>query len=176
DAGEFLDLLGPLGDAGFPVPESGDPILLVGGGVGSAPLLMCAKQAGVPVDAVLGFGTAAAVIMEQDFAPHCRTVAVTTDDGSYGQPGFVTAAAEKLIAENRYQAVLACGNMTMLKAVHALTERLDVPCWLSLDERMGCGIGACLVCAVKLRGEDHSEYYGHVCKQGPVFRREEVVF
>ena len=66
-------------------------------------------------------------------------------------------------------------NETMMRAVAELTQRLDVPCYLSLDERMGCGLGACLVCAVKVRGED-GEHYSHVCKQGPVYRREEVVF
>ena len=153
-AGELLDLLGPLGDHGFPVPDAaqGDsrPLLLVGGGVGSAPLLYCAKSSPVPVDAALGFGSA-------------------------GFAGFVTGAAQQLLEKEDYRAVYACGNMTMLRAVAELTQRLDVPCYLSLDERMGCGLGACLVCAVKVRGED-GEHYSHVCKQGPVYRREEVVF
>ena len=178
-AGELLDLLGPLGDHGFPVPDAaqGDsrPLLLVGGGVGSAPLLYCAKSSPVPVDAALGFGSAGAVILERDFARCCRSVTVSTDDGSYGFAGFVTGAAQQLLEKEDYRAVYACGNMTMLRAVAELTQRLDVPCYLSLDERMGCGLGACLVCAVKVRGED-GEHYSHVCKQGPVYRREEVVF
>ncbi len=179
-AGDLLDVLGPLGTQGFPVPDSSSkdsrPILLIGGGVGSAPLLFCAKRSSVPADAVLGFGTASAVILEREFAKTCRKMLVTTDDGSYGRAGFVTSAAAELLESGNYQAVHACGNMSMLRAVAALTEQFGLPCYLSLDERMGCGIGACLVCAVKVRGEDHEEHYTHVCRQGPVFSREEVVF
>ena len=176
-AGELLDLLGPLGDHGFPIPDADDgrPILLIGGGVGCAPLLFSAKTSPVPVDAALGSGSAPAVILERDYASHCRRVVVSTDDGSYGYAGFVTQAAQEMIEQENYQAVYACGNMTMLRATAQMTQSLDVACYLSLDERMGCGLGACLVCAVKVRGED-GEHYSHVCKQGPVYNREEVVF
>lgn len=176
-AGDVLDLLGPLGDKGFPIPGgAGDAVLMIGGGCGVAPLLYSAKHSPVAVDMVMGFGSADLVIMEQDFKNCCRTVTVCTDDGTYGRPGFVTEAALQLLEEEDYQAIFSCGNMEMLKAVADVAAERDIPCYLSLDERMGCGLGACLVCAVKTRGEDGAEHYSHACKQGPVFELREVVW
>ncbi|NLT58085.1 MAG: dihydroorotate dehydrogenase electron transfer subunit [Clostridiales bacterium] len=176
-AGEVLDLLGPLGDRGFPTPDArGGPVLLLGGGCGVAPLLLAAKCSPVAVDMVMGFTEKCRVIMEQDFKSCCRSLTVCTDDGSYGTAGFVSQAALRLLEQEDYQAVFSCGSMAMLKSVVQAVERADIPCYLSLDERMGCGLGACLGCAVKLRGEGGAEHYGHVCKQGPVFELREVVW
>ena len=90
---------------------------------------------------------------------------MATDDGSYGHHGLVTELAE----QEDFDAVFACGPVPMLRAAKALAESRGVPCYLSLEERMACGIGACLGCATPLLREDGSQYFGHVCKDGPVF-------
>ena len=172
-AGNVLDILGPLGSFGFPLPEDDTrPILLIGGGVGTAPPLMVAKRSKAPADAVLGFRSAKLVMLDEDFAASCRYSQVCTDDGSFGQHGFVTEVAERRIAKHGYQAIYACGNMSMLRAVAELGRRTGIKTWVSLDERMGCGLGACLVCACKTKDDK----YVHVCKAGPVFDAEEVTW
>ncbi|MDL2288667.1 dihydroorotate dehydrogenase electron transfer subunit [Oscillospiraceae bacterium OttesenSCG-928-F05] len=170
--GDALDILGPLG-RGF-TPQSG-PLLLVGGGIGTPPLLYAAKAHGTEARAILGFRSAEAVMLEADFRALCADVCVTTDDGSYGRRGFVDAAAKEAIAVERPAAVFACGPEAMLKALQRLCREEDIPLYLSLEERMGCGVGACLVCACKTRREG-KEHYSHVCKDGPVFSGEEVCF
>ncbi len=172
-AGDILDVLGPLGDTGFPLPQKSElPIMLIGGGVGVAPLLMLAKQSASKSDAILGFRNERLVMMDSDFATVCRSSTVCTDDGSYGRKGFVTEVARELLAKEKYEAIYACGNMNMLRAVKELAEEMGVTAWLSLDERMGCGLGACLVCACKT----NDDRYVHVCKDGPVFDSKEVSF
>ena len=136
------------------------------------PLLGLAAELGENAVAALGFRNKDAVILEQDFQAAGAKVLVATDDGSYGHHGLVTQLAEG----EEFQQVCACGPLPMLKAVKALAEQRGVPCYVSLEERMACGIGACLGCAVALRGEDGAEYFGHVCKDGPVFDSRRVVW
>lgn len=185
--GQELEILAPLGN-GFPV-DPDKRTLLVGGGIGVPPLLGCASVLGENAVAVLGFRSKSAVILEQDFEKTGAKTLIATDDGSYGFHGLVTALAEK----EEFEAVFACGPAPMLKAVRALAEQRKVPCFLSLEERMACGIGACLGCAVCLLGEQTNPklpdgqfvtketlppdgwYYGHVCKDGPVFDSRRVV-
>ncbi len=185
--GEEIEVLAPLGN-GFPI----DPqkrTLLVGGGIGVPPLLGAAKELGKNAVVVLGFRNRDAVILENDFAFTGAKQRIATDDGSYGFHGLVT----ELAAKEEFETVFACGPSPMLKAVKALAESRGVPCWLSLEERMACGIGACLGCAVVLLKEpndgkllekqfaaerllaDESWYYGHVCKDGPVFDSRKIV-
>ncbi|MBE6886312.1 MAG: dihydroorotate dehydrogenase electron transfer subunit [Ruminococcaceae bacterium] len=171
--GDLLDLLAPLGH-GFRIPEEGR-ILVVGGGIGVPPLLQAAKESR-GADAVLGFRSAGQVILAEDYAAVCGDVQIATDDGSLGRKGTVVPiVAEKLAAE-RYAAVLACGPTRMLEAVATAAREAGVPCQVSMEERMGCGIGACLVCACKTRKADGSEDFSHVCKDGPVFDAERVFF
>ena len=168
--GSTIEILAPLGN-GFPVDKS-KRTLLVGGGIGVPPLLGLAAELGENAVAALGFRNRDAVILEQDFQAAGAKVLVATDDGSYGHHGLVTQLAEG----EEFQQVCACGPLPMLKAVKALAEQRGVPCYVSLEERMACGIGACLGCAVALRGEDGAEYFGHVCKDGPVFDSRRVVW
>ena len=163
---------GPLGH-GFDV--SGSRLLLIGGGIGAPPLLYAARKAAGSVAAVLGFRTAGCVILQDEFKSTCDTVCLTTDDGTAGEHGFVTDVSKRLLEENRFDAVLACGPKPMLKAVAALTREYDVSCQVSLEERMGCGVGACLVCACKTV-KDGSEHMSRVCRDGPVFNAREVVW
>lgn len=174
-AGESIDVMGPLGN-GFPLQE-GKAALFVGGGIGTPPLLEAAKQYTGKADAVLGFRNKAAAILLPDFERHCETVLVTTDDGSLGTQGLVTDDMRLAYQVTKYDVVYACGPAAMLKAVQALAEQLGSKCYVSLEERMGCGVGACLVCACKTqKAGDEKAAYRHVCKDGPVFLAKEVVW
>lgn len=181
--GDEVEILAPLGN-GFPI-EKEKRTLLIGGGIGVPPLLGAAAELGENAVAVLGFRSRESVILENDFKAIGAKVEIATDDGSYGFHGLVTALAER----ESFEAVFACGPAPMLKAVSALAAGRKVPCYLSLEERMACGIGACLGCAVALRKmhsddslaekqlttDPESVYYGHVCKDGPVFDSREIV-
>ena len=171
--GDTLDVLGPLGH-GFDTAALGARPVLIGGGIGVPPMLQtvkCAKAAGAAPRAVLGFRNQGAVILEEDFRAVCETF-VTTDDGSYARHGFVTDVLKELVADAT--GVAACGPKPMLKAIAAIAKQAGLPCQVSMEERMGCGIGACLVCACALKAENGETRYGHVCKDGPVFNAEEV--
>ncbi len=167
-AGETLDLLAPLGN-GFELIK-GARALLIGGGIGVPPLLELAKYYGDDAAAALGFRHGGAVILERDFASLCET-AIATEDGSRGVRGYVSAAADALAEKRRPDIVYACGPSPLLKYAAALAERLGVRCQLSLEQRMGCGVGACLVCACKVKAD---EGYKRVCKDGPVFEATDV--
>lgn len=172
-AGDELDILGPLGH-GFDVAALGANPVLIGGGIGVPPMLMTAKSAktaGAQPRAILGFRNQGAVILEDAFRAVGETF-VTTDDGSYARHGFVTDVLKEQIATAT--GVAACGPKPMLKAIAAIAKEAGVPCQVSMEERMGCGIGACLVCACALKAKDGETRYGHVCKDGPVFDAEEV--
>lgn len=170
--GESLDVLGPLGN-GFPLSalSSGQHALLVGGGIGVPPLYELAKQLvnnGVCVTIVLGFQTKDVVFYEQRFASFGTTYVVTVD-GSYGMKGFVTDVI--LDHALSFDVLYACGPKPMLKALEQQFPHKKL--YLSLEERMGCGVGACLACVCRV---PHSETaYKKVCSDGPVFRAGEVV-
>ena len=167
--GSMVDVLAPLGN-GFCI-TSAKRYCLIGGGIGVPPMLYTAKQCENPL-LITGFRSASAVILQDDLQAQGETL-LCTDDGSAGKKGFVTDLLRDRIGE--VDEVCACGPLPMLKAVAAVCREFDKPCQVSLEERMGCGIGACLVCAVRVR-ENGEEIMRHVCKDGPVFRAEEVVF
>lgn len=162
-AGDSVEVLAPLGH-GFPLDKT-KRTLLLGGGIGVPPLLAAAQALGGNTVAALGFRGRGFVILEEDFRTAGAKVLVATDDGSYGFHGLVT----DLAAGESFDVVLACGPAPMLRAAKALAEGKHARGYLSLEQRMACGVGACLGCAVALLGEDGSPYYGHVCKDGPVF-------
>jgi len=175
-AGQTLDVLGPLGH-GFALPESDKPALLVGGGVGAPPLLYAAKEWMKKnrgrAHAILGFRSRSAVMLVEDFQSACGDVIVTTDDGTLGRRGLVDAPLREKLESGRFACILACGPKPMLKAAARLAEEIGIPCQVSMEEKMGCGVGACLVCACRTRREG-VETYSHVCKDGPVFDAAEV--
>lgn len=169
--GDTVDVLGPLGH-GYDLPRLGAAPILIGGGIGVPPMLytaQCVQKNGAQPSAILGFRSKGAVILESEF--HCPT-AVCTDDGTYGVHGFVTYVLKEQLAGAT--GVAACGPKPMLKAIAAIAKEAGLPCQVSMEERMGCGIGACLVCACALKAENGETRYGHVCKDGPVFDAEEV--
>ena len=171
--GDMLDVLGPQGN-GFDLSALGERPVFIGGGIGVPPMLQtmqAAKDAGAQPTAILGFRSKDAVILEQEFQA-IGTVYTATDDGSYGIHGFVSDVLKQHISE--FTSVCCCGPKPMLKALADIAEAAGLPCQVSMEERMGCGIGACLVCVCSLKNADGSTRYGHVCKDGPVFDSKEV--
>lgn len=170
--GMLLDILGPLGN-GFPLNEvsTGETALLVGGGIGVPPLYELSNQLiakGVKVIHVLGFQTQSAVFYEREFLENGETY-ITTVDGSYGSKGFVTDIIKNL----NFDCLYTCGPTPMLKAIE--NEYSHKKVFLSLEERMGCGVGACFACVCKSGNDPHAVSYKKVCSDGPVFRAGEVV-
>ena len=173
--GEKIDVLGPLGH-GFPVEEvnKGETALLVGGGIGVPPLYELSQQLtqkGVNVIHVLGFQTKDVVFYEDAFSKLGRTF-IATVDGTHGTKGFVT----DVIAEEGFDfdIIYSCGPTPMLKALENNFSN-DHKVYLSLEERMGCGIGACFACVCHTANEPEGFSYKKVCSDGPVFKAGEVV-
>lgn len=170
--GDFVDLLAPLGN-GFDLGDTSRRALFVGGGIGVPPLLAAAKAFGKNATVVLGFRNKESVILARDFALAGCQVFVATDDGSMGFHGNVADCARQYI--DGMDSLFACGPKPMLKALGSLAQECDIPAQFSLEERMACGVGACLGCACKvIRGG--SETYAHVCKDGPVFDSRSIVW
>ncbi|MFP5111215.1 dihydroorotate dehydrogenase electron transfer subunit [Bacillaceae bacterium C204] len=170
--GMEIDILGPLGN-GFSIDEvsRGETALLVGGGIGVPPLFELSNQLvdkGVKVIHVLGFQTEEAVFYEQEFLNNGETY-VTTVDGTYGRKGFVTDVMKDL----QFDCIYTCGPTPMLKAIEQ--NYSDKKLFLSLEERMGCGIGACFACVCKRADDLAGVSYKKVCSDGPVFRAGEVL-
>ncbi len=176
--GDVLDMIAPLGWGVFDLAQRNKKVAIVGGGIGVFPLYELAKQlkgTSASTTAILGFRNKELVVMESEFQGVSDNLLVATDDGSYGIKGFTTDLLEKEIRENGVEQIFACGPLPMLKRIAAIADRYDVSCQISLEERMGCGIGACLVCACKTKHGDEWEH-SHVCYNGPVFDSKEVVF
>ncbi len=165
-AGERIDALTGLGN-GFDLSAARGDTLLIGGGIGAAPLYWLAKELkirGVRTTAVLGFNSAADVYYETEFAEVCDKVVTATADGSYGIRGFVTDAMAYLACDYFY----TCGPEPMLKAVFKASESDGE---FSFEERMGCGFGACMGCSCKtVTG------YKRICRDGPVLRKGEILW
>lgn len=159
--GEQLDILGPLGN-GFTIPMGLKKAIVIAGGMGVAPLFCFAKelkQKGVDVQVLIGAKNRYKVLCEKDFRNIGIQPEIATDDGSYGYKGFVTD-----LLRGRDGVVYACGPNNMLKALTGVKGEI------SLDTRMGCGVGVCLGCVVKtIDGK-----YKRVCKEGPVFKTDEI--
>jgi len=172
EPGQNLDMLGPLGN-GFTYPDG--KIIVVGGGLGAPPMLFTAESAKNGVTAVLGFRDVGRVIMVEEFSDVCDAVHLTTEDGSAGRQGLVTAPLEELLIAGGYEAVMSCGQLGMQHSVAELCRQYGIPCQVSLEERMGCGVGACLVCACATVS-DGVERMSRVCADGPVFNAGEVVW
>lgn len=172
--GDVVDVLGPLGN-GFPIEQlkAGQTALLVGGGIGVPPLLelsMKLVEKGVVVKHVIGFETLDVVFLEDEFKRLGKTY-VTTVDGTYGSKGFVTDLITNY--ELDFDTAFACGPTPMLRALETLYSQK--PMYLSLEERMGCGIGACFACVCHTQADPEGTSYKKVCSDGPVFLAGEVV-
>ena len=164
-AGETLDVLTGLGN-GYDLTRAGDRPLLLGGGAGVPPLYWLARvlrEQGKRVTAVLGFNSAEDVFAEEDFRKLGCETTVTTADGSHGVRGFVTDAMPE-----EYSYFYACGPEPMMRAVD---RRAKTDGEFSLEERMGCGFGACMGCSCRTR-----DGMKRICREGPVLRRGEILW
>jgi dihydroorotate dehydrogenase electron transfer subunit len=166
--GDVVRLVGPLG-RGFPEPSPGERILLVGGGTGVASLFELARRSSTRarVSVLLGARTAADLMGRADFESLDANLQVATDDGSEGTAGFVTELLERELAAEPAARVYACGPTPMMQRAAEITEAAGLPCIVSLENRMACGFGVCLGCAVPR--SDPEQGYHLVCRDGPVF-------
>jgi dihydroorotate dehydrogenase electron transfer subunit len=173
--GDMADLLGPLGK-GFSLPAPSANCLLIGGGVGIAPLWGLAdrlRQNGNRITALLGFRSSDTVFGLDRFKDDGAETVVTTDDGSYGLKGFVNDPLEEMM-KRRMDRAYVCGPPLMLKAILPVIRRAHVRGEVSVEERMGCGFGVCLSCVVQVRKDGVVERQ-RVCTDGPVFGLEEII-
>lgn len=170
--GDRIDIIGPLGNGTFKFQEYKN-IAVIGGGIGIFPLYELAKQAKnyeKKVYTYLGFRNKDLVTLEKEFEDISTTLTITTDDGSYKNSGFAINYLENDLEKNNIDCIYACGPLPMLKAVKKLAEEKKITCQISLEEKMGCGMGVCLGCAVRTAtSTDDNPQYLHVCKAGPVF-------
>jgi dihydroorotate dehydrogenase electron transfer subunit len=169
--GTELPALGPLGMPFAPLPDERDT-LLVAGGVGVAPLIFAATDAGrKPARALYGAGTAASLVLVDELGEHCREVALATDDGTAGYEGPVTDLVPASLDALTNPVALVCGPRPMMAAAAEWCAQMDVECYVSFEAWLGCGLGACLGCVIPAVGE---RCYVRVCCDGPVFRSDEV--
>jgi dihydroorotate dehydrogenase electron transfer subunit len=167
--GSKLDVLGPCGN-GFPLEVSEDStILLIGGGIGVPPLYYLGKELkklGVKIVSILGFQSKDHVFYERKFRELGETY-IVTNDGSYGERGFVTDVLSNI---QNFDLYYSCGPIPMLQAItKALKDKTG---YISLEERMGCGVGACYACVIPSKDE---QGYKKICHDGPVFSSQEVI-
>ena len=168
-AGATLSLLGPLG-RGFVLREDCRRIYLAAGGIGAAPMVFLLErlhQAGRACEVFLGGRSREDLLCRDIFQNLARKVVTTTDDGSEGARCFLTSPLEEAARSRPPDAIMACGPMDMLVCVAGIADRLQIPCQISIEATMACGLGACLGCAVPAAGQTAG--YLHVCKDGPVF-------
>ena len=171
-AGNTLDILGPLGN-GFPLercPE-GKKAFLIGGGIGIPPMVQLSKELQGEVQVVAGYRDE--LFLTEELKAN-GTLYLATEDGSAGTKGNVLDC----IRENGLTAdvIYACGPTPMLRAIKSYAEEHQIDCWISMEERMACGIGACLACVCKSKEiDDHSKVHNkRICKEGPVFHAQDV--
>ena len=169
-SGESIHILGPIGN-GFPIKEGGKAIL-IGGGIGIPPMLELAKRISDDKTIVLGYRSRD-TFLDRDIKVYGNIV-IATDDGSLGTKGTVIDAIKENNVEGNV--IYACGPTPMLRAVKAYAMENNIEAWLSLEEKMACGVGACLACVCKsTEVDDHSMVHNkRICKDGPVFNATEV--
>ena len=183
--GDKVGLLCPLGHGFFeeeylPRAHDCDEILHVAGGIGVAALLLPAKQlaeAGFRQRLFYGARTKEDLVGLERFRPLLRARIVATENGSAGYRGFVTRPLEEYLAKHTHRKflIMGCGPGAMLRATVELAKRFRHSCLVSMENRMGCGLGACLGCSIRVEGTGH-EAYQRVCTEGPVFWAEKIVW
>lgn len=185
--GEPLAILGPLGK-GFTLPDGINRVLFVAGGVGVAPLVyllhsgLFTTESGRSIQKSFYIGARSSELLAglDRLDGFCK-LGICTDDGSLGHHGLVTALLERKITggiigyDPKDTLIYACGPTPMIRSLGTLLKAHPIPCQVSLEERMACGLGACLGCAVAIRGVDGKREYQRVCKDGPVFDLQKVL-
>ena len=172
EAGDSFEILGPLGN-GFPIEEAkGKKVLMIGGGIGVPPMLQTAKE--IEGEAIIVSGYRNQDLFLKEDLESAGTLFIATEDGSVGTKGNVVDA----IRENQIEAdmMFACGPKPMLRALKNYALEKGIPCWISMEEKMACGVGACLACVCQSKDVDsHSHVHNkRICKDGPVFLSTEV--
>ena len=172
EAGDSFEILGPLGN-GFPIEEAkGKKVLMIGGGIGVPPMLQTAKE--IEGEAIIISGDRNQDLFLKEELESAGTLFIATEDGSVGTKGNVVDA----IRENQIEAdmMFACGPKPMLRALKNYALEKGIPCWISMEEKMACGVGACLACVCQSKDVDsHSHVHNkRICKDGPVFLSTEV--
>lgn len=165
--GDTITILGVLGN-GFPVEQGvGKKAVLLGGGIGIPPMLQLAKALGGQATVVAGYRNQD-LFLEKDLGEN-STLVIATEDGSVGTKGNVLAAMKEQNIDA--DVIFACGPMPMLKAIKTYAEEKNIPAYVSLEERMACGVGACLGCVCKTKEVDHHSHVNNarICTDGPVF-------
>lgn len=171
-AGTQMEILGTLGN-GFPIAEgTGKKVVLFGGGIGIPPMLQTAKEIEGEVHAFLGYRNNDLFLAEEFKAQ--GELHIATEDGSVGTKGNVLDALRE--SGIKPDVIMACGPMPMLRAIKKYAEEFDIPAYISLEERMACGVGACLGCVAKTKHKDHHSNVNNarICTDGPVFEAKEV--
>ena len=172
EAGDSFEILGPLGN-GFPIEEAkGKKVLMIGGGIGVPPMLQTEKE--IEGEAIIVSGYRNQDLFLKEELESAGTLFIATEDGSVGTKGNVVDA----IRENQIEAdmMFACGPKPMLRALKNYALEKGIPCWISMEEKMACGVGACLACVCQSKDVDsHSHVHNkRICKDGPVFLSTEV--
>ncbi len=182
--GEGLDISGPFGRP-FGISPGINNVILVAGGVGIAPLrylLACLQAQGqkreLRIDFYMGAKTADELMDPDAIRSLCDDLQVCTDDCSMGHPGLVTEPLEQAIKSYPLNDTLicACGPLGMIRRLSEILTQYPVACQVSLEERMACGLGACLGCAVAVRGQNGEREYQRVCQEGPVFNLQDLLW
>ena len=176
--GDGIDVLGPLGTS-FTISPGHTAIYCIAGGIGVAPFLFLADRmasSGLDMSRVsllLGGRTENDLLCAEDFKAMGLSLGLSTDDGSRGRHGLVTGLLKEAINTSRPDMLYACGPLPMLREVMSIAALHDLPCQVSIETMMACGMGACLGCAVK--DKQSSDAYRHACVDGPVFAADEIV-
>jgi dihydroorotate dehydrogenase electron transfer subunit len=183
--GDPIGVLAPLGHGFFeeeylPQAEAADEILHVAGGIGIAALLLPARdlaKRGWEQRLFFGGRCKADLVGVEDFRPLVRGIALATEDGSRGHRGFVTRPLAEYLARpsKKKFLLMVCGPWAMLEASVALAREYGHPCLVSMENRMGCGLGVCLGCCIRVEGTGHGTYQ-RVCTEGPVFWADKVIW
>ncbi len=184
--GETVDVLGPLGN-GFDlskIKNNKAPVIFVAGGMGIAPFVFLAeylRKKKIKITAFVGMDTKAELVCVNELKKLGCNVKISTDDGSRGFKGYVSNMLEKYLSKSLPLGpkpyIFACGPKPMLKALRDVGAKYDLDGQVSLDEMMGCGLGACLGCVVKTRNtENEGMIYKRICKDGPVFDIDEIIW
>jgi len=182
--GSYLEINGPLGN-GFETANLKENIILISGGIGIAPLSMLmeslrrtVRHSSAAIMMYTGFQNKAAVVGLDKMRGICRDVNVCTDDGTLGSKGFVTQHFQKDLKKwtPEKTSIFACGPREMLKALATILNKSKFHCQVSLEERMACGTGACMGCAVAVKDKEGAFAYKRVCADGPVFHLSDIIW
>jgi dihydroorotate dehydrogenase electron transfer subunit len=160
-----IQVFGPLGK-GFDISNLKGKTAVIGGGIGVAPLLYLCKVLGKKADVYLGYKDSENMYIFDEFKSLAGRCVIVTEDGSYGEKGYVT----DYVDYEHYDAVAACGPEIMMNKIAHICKTQNIKCYLSLERRMACGMGACLGCTIETKAGNK-----RVCKDGPVFDSEELI-